>query len=188
MPNPISSVVFCVRNTEQAEEGHVGKWAVVVGQTKRFYDYVIKLDNAIGKEVRDLNNILKTTAESNKVFHYAGETVKLAGKYVNPLIIASSAYDVVTADDKEAVLVKNSVALSTMFSVEGFMKKYMNEKSEEKFANWFTKLVGAHPIRGKAATIAKVAYGTAFCIGSVGAYMLGSKFGDILLGNRGDKK
>lgn len=201
MSNVISSAIFCVRNVDKAEnQGKVGRIAVAAGQGKKLTDYVIGLDNAVGKEARTAVTALKKLAETEKAFEIAGKAINFASEHINPLLCVSAGIDILSAEDKESALVTNTTALTTMFAAEKLMKEYLDEipkltpvknalASAKKFVttNKYTKdaaerlikFAQKDKVKGK---IPMIIHGVAFVAGSCLAYDAGEKFGKLLLG------
>lgn len=192
MSNIISSAIFCVRNVDKAEnQGKEGRWAVADtkmliagGQGKKVFDYVSKLDKTIvGKGAQSAAQFCQKAAKSEKLFDYAGRAVDFASKNVNFLICASAGIDVLTSDDKEAALVTNGTALTSMFAVEHLMKKHLDEIPKmdcmKGIAEKVIKFEKENKCEGK---ISAIIHGVAFVVGSCAAYSVGDKFGHLLIG------
>lgn len=182
MSNPISSIIFCARNIDKAEnQDKVGRWAVAAGQGKKVADYITTLDNEIGKTSRTAVDALKTFAKNEKLLQYAGTAVDWASKKVNPLICISSGIDVLRADDKQSTAITNATALVSMFAVEKVMKNELDNipkiKGVDKIAEKILKFSKETPhMKG----IPAIIHGVAFVTGSVMAYNIGEKFGKKL--------
>lgn len=190
MVNSIATCWFLARNGEQANDGHIGKYAVAIGQAKKIYDEVAALDNAIGKGFQSTADILNGYAASNKIVGGAGKLLKFASQNVNPLIITSAVIDTAMADDKITTGVTSAAGVTAMFGAEKLMKKFLTKESEVKLAQRITDFVKKiHPERaGKIGRIgAYVAYGLAFASASIVGYSGGKKFGKLLIGDKSDK-
>lgn len=182
MSNIVSSAIFCARNVDKAEsQDKVGRWAVAAGQAKKVVDYVVTLDNEVGKNAQTAVSILKKTADEQKILKYAGKAVDFASKNVNPLICVSSAIDVMQAKDKESALVTNAAALGAMFAGESLMKNHLDDfvklDGVDKIAKKVLQFASKHNFKGLPAII----HGTAFVVGSCASYSIGEKFGNLLL-------
>jgi len=179
MSNPISSIIFCARNIDKAEnQGKTGRWAVAVGQGKKVADYVTTLDNEIGKTSRTAVDALKTFAKSEKLLAYAGKAVDIASKNVNPLICVSSVIDVVNSDDKQSAIITNTAALGSMFAVEKVMKDHLDDIPKlECFKDFSEKILKYSKETPHMKGIPAIIHGVAFVAGSVLAYSIGEKLG-----------
>lgn len=188
MPNALSSIVFCYRSEEKAQDGNVARWPVAIGQARNAivtaHDMILSLDNSVSKTAQSATNALAKMTENKKVIQYGGKALKFLGDYTNQLIVASAVYDVWKADDKESAAIKNGVALSSMFLAEGLMKKHFGEKK------LFEIVSDAFKGTSKAKLIAAThgVHGLAFAAVSVASYFAGSKFGDLLIGKKGEDK
>lgn len=182
MSNPISSLLFCARNVDKAEnQGKVGRWAVAAGQAKKVADYVTTLDNKVGKTAKTSVEALKTFSRNEKLLQYAGKAVDFASRNVNPLICVSSAIDVLRADDKQTAAITNATALASMFAVEKVMKNHLDDitkiKGVDKIAEKVLKFSKETPhMKG----IPAIIHGVAFVAGSIAAYSVGEKFGSTI--------
>jgi len=189
MSNPVSSMIFCARNFDKAEnENKVGRWAVVAGQAKKVTDYVVTLDNQLGKESKAAVDVLSKHAKNEKLLDFAGKAVNLASKNINPLICVSSGIDVLRSDDKESTAVVAGSALATMFVGENLMKKHLDDipkiKGVDKIAEKVMKVAKDCKIEGK---VPAIIHGVAFVVGSCTAYNVGEKFGKLLM-NKPEKE
>lgn len=190
MVNSIATMWFLARNGEQAQDGHIGKYAVFVGQAKKIFDEISTLDNQIGKSFTKTADILKGYSESNRIVGGAGKILKFASQNVNPLIIASAALDTAMAEDKVTTGVTSAAGVGAMFGAEKLMKQFLTKEGEAKLAEKITDFVKkCHPEKaGKIGRIgAYVAYGLSFAGASIIGYTGGKKFGKLLLGDNSDK-
>lgn len=195
MSNVVSSVIFCAKNVDKAEnQDKVGRWAVAVGQAKKIFDYVSELDNTIGDDAKAASEALKDFSKNKPVVKYAEKAVNFASKNVNPLICLSSGIDVLNAKDKETAAITNVAALSTMFAVENQMKKHLDDIPKLKVVQkYFEKFKHSEVGRKVINDVEKYAknnkwtkgvpaliHGTAFVVGSCTAYNIGDKFGTLV--------
>lgn|SRR5574344_789878 len=192
----VRSAIFSVRNTDKTENGQIGRATVAAGQAKKVLDYISKLDNTIGKETSEALTALKSASKNDKILKYAGKVIDFSSKNINPLICASSAIDVLRADNPEEKLITDTTALATMFGVEHLMKKHLEKaftKGEEKLLaskgkfEILDKALNALSKFKYAKKISPLAQGVAFVIGSCSAYTVGEKFGNLLV-NRNKQK
>ena len=189
MTNEVAALIFCARNGKKVENGEIGRFPVAIGQANKFVNSVVNLDNAIGKGTKAAVDAFKLAAKGDKLLDYAGKGVKFASEHINPLICVSSGINILTSDDKTATFLQQAPALTTMFSVEKLMKKYMDsDKNEAKLKKWADELLKFAEEKGlgkfSTTTLGKlpaILKGTLFVIGSVSAYSAGQKFGNLLV-------
>lgn len=188
MPNALSSVVFCVRSGEKAEDGNVARVPVAVGQLRNAivtgHEIILSLDNSLSKSAQSAANAFDIWAKNNKIVASGTKAVNVLGKFVNPLIVVSSICDVARSEDKGSAFVTNGLALGSMFAAEGVMKKHFGENKITEIVKGLFE--GKSKITLKA--LSHGTHGLLFCAASLGAYYLGGKFGDVLLGNRKPSK
>ena len=182
MGNVISSAIFCARSVDKAENnGQFGRWAVAAGQAKKVADYVVTLDNSIGKTTHTAVKALETASKGEKLLQYGGKALNFAAEHVNPLICVSSGIDVLMADDKESALIKNVCGLGAMFAVENTMKNHLDDvvkiKGIDKIAKKIMEFAKIHKCEKG---LPAIVHGAAFVLGSCTAYNIGNKFGTLL--------
>ncbi len=187
MSNIVSSAIFCIRNVDKAENhGKIGRWSVAAGQAKKVSDCIFKLEN---KYIKQSAKVIKTFSEGSKIAEYTTKALDFAGKNINPLLCVSAGIDIINSDDKEAAFVTNAAALSSMFTVEKIMNKYLNEIPKMKCLKGITdkvlKFSKGNKVKGK---IPAIIHGVAFVVGSCTAYSIGEKFGKSLVSERVEKK
>lgn len=78
-------------------------------------------------------NMIKSAQESNKFFNGVGKVVNFTADHINPIIVATGALKVATADDKEAAVIQEGIALPTMFLFEAGAKKIIGLPVNKKF-------------------------------------------------------
>ena len=152
MANAVASMIFTMRNADKA----------------------VKTNNPLRGGVALANG----TKVAGSVSHASAVQTasKWAGKIVNPLLIASCAYNVYKSDDKVKTGVSSAAGLTGMFLCEGQMKKGKIGNWVKQGANWLmkkcTKNVKAQNIGTSILT------GLAFVAASIGGYELASKAGE----------
>lgn len=189
MSNAISSAIFCVRGVNKAEtQDKPFRAYIAAGQGTKVFDQISKLDNSIGRGARASIDAFSAVAKNSKALDYAGKALDFVSKNINPLICISAGVDVLNSDDPASAFVTNGTALASMFTVEGLMKKHLDEIPKMNFMKGITekvmKFATKHKVEGKLPTIL---HGVAFVVGSCTAYGVGEKFGDLLVGKKSDK-
>lgn len=181
MSNVVASTIFCIRNTNKVEHGQIGRVPVAMGQAKNVFNTVKELDNSIGKTAQTASSIFNKASKGEKLLEYGGKFVNFASKAVNPLICVSAGIDVITAEDKDTALIKNSLALGSMFAVEKTMKKHMHKVTEIKGVDKIAeKVMSIAKTQKGQKNLATVIGGVAFVIGSCTAYSIGEKLGTVV--------
>lgn len=179
MSNPIASGIFLMRNADKVKHGDISRAPVVGAQAISTINKTAQATEQ-GKKAASALKISETAVEKN-----------IAGKLVNPLIVASSIIKVAESDDKEATGFHEAGALSSMFAfermmnddaVKGLLKGYSTELGEagmEKICNLTKKgyKSGSKPVKIFSAVMGAVAFVAASIIG----YDTGGKIGDKLL-------
>ena len=160
------------------------------------------LGNGSDADVRAVVGTIQTAnagtsifAEVNKTSKYstpACNAARLASKAVNPLLCVAGAARVAASNDRPSALIEETAALSTMFGVEGHMKKQFQEgsllaecklmkNSINKFNNFCSNTRFLKNF--KAGTLGNILKGLAFITGSISAYSLGHIAGEKIADN-----
>lgn len=208
MSNVVSSMIFCARNVDKAEnQGKVGRWPVAIAQANNIFKAVADYDSKLGNTAKAALDAIHTASSEEKLLECATKGVNFLSKNINPLICVSAGLDVLTSDDKEAALATNTAALTSMFAVEGLMKKHLDGliisaknkvltvENAEKIAQKLTKVAKGDKVADKVAEgiikfakddkgkgkVHSIIHGVAFVIGSCTAYDAGDKFGKLLV-------
>ncbi|MCD8025198.1 MAG: hypothetical protein LUE64_06650, partial [Candidatus Gastranaerophilales bacterium] len=147
-----------------------------------------------------LDNIVETTGANTKIG-------AIAQKSINPLLCVAAGVRVLNDDDQYAALIEETSAMTTMFATESVMKylrsattgtsqattgmagkvaEVMESSSTiknltEKASNWYTKL-GTSSNGSAKQTIARIGIDILFVAGSICAYNLGKKLGELISG------
>lgn len=158
-----------------------GKVAKVVGENTK-----------VGRSVAE---VLSGTAKTGIAFKYLSKGLNFASDAVNPLLVVASAARVYSADDKKSALIQEGMAMTAMFSAEGFVKSIFgltgktptlqNHKLLSKFASKVTKFcetnkVLSHLPQGKLKGVIKAA---TFIAASCSAFAAGSGVGKYIADN-----
>ncbi len=204
----IRTSIFSVRNVQKTKEGHVGRAAVALGQTKNVFDAVKELDCGLAKSAQSASNALHAACKKDVLVDGFYKVADKCSHNINPLIWASAGLDVVFAENKKEALVENVSAIGTMRITEELMKKYLDKGVDKavkkaKDSDIAAKIANNNTVKKiseKAGTwiksrnsnlIKKIAKGGApaiikgvlFVVGSCLAYDIGRKFADnVLLG------
>lgn len=178
----VRSGIFCSRSVEKTKEGHPVRAIVGAGQAANLFNYISTLNGKLGNFTDSATQAFKGLAKTNKALNVTDKVVDFASRNVNPLICLSAGVDVLTSDDKEATLVTNTAALTTMFATESLMKKHLEDVPKMKFMKGISEKVMTfakkHHCEGKLPSIIS---GVAFVVGSCTAYDIGNRFGKLLV-------
>lgn len=148
------------RNGYRAQNGEDGRFLVAGAQGVKFVRETAKYNNAFGAGANSILGSINNAAKSDKAFNLLSKGVKFASDNVNPLIACLSAFNVITAEDKQTTLISESGNIGGMFLAEGWMAKNLDK--------YLAKL----PINDKWKPIVR---GIAFVLGSITASTLGQK-------------
>ncbi len=160
-----ASGIFFLRNVDKAAKGNPVRAGV-----------------AACNGTKVLNSIYKTSAMNT--------AASVAGKVVNPLIVASGVYSVIKSDDKVKTAVKEGLGISGMFFLEKQMKSGKLGQQVSKGAKWVMEKLSKN---AKTQSIgAKILCGLAFVGASIAGYDIASKAGesavDILRKHKAQKQ
>lgn len=120
----VATVGFAVRNIDKTTSGDWGRLLVALGQTAN----AIKAGAEHNSYLKSGVNALKKVAESDSVFKGVSKGVKFVSNNINPLIVVSSGYNVLTAkkEERKKTLFSEAGCIAGMFLGEGWMKKNLN--------------------------------------------------------------
>lgn len=158
MYSGVATGIFAIRNADKTMNDNIGRLPVTVGQSAALIKAGAKYSNSAQHVLDTLNDI----AKSDKIFKGISETVNFAAKHVNPLIVASSGYTVLTSDKKKSALITEVGSLAGMFIGEGWMKKNLDG------------ILNKLPINKKWLPVVK---GILFVGGSIGSSTIGQNIG-----------
>ena len=206
MAGPIASVIFIGRGLDKVQHGDISRAPVVAAQVGSLvnnakvdgvFKQISALDDIIPKASDAAVQVVTTgTAETTtkNIINFGSKALDVAGKLVNPLIIASTGVHVLVSDDKEKTLYTEGLGLAGMFTAEKIMKdkaikegiKDTAETVMSKLVDWLannTKLIkDISKTKSSALKIgALIATGIAFAAASIGGYMFGSKLGSSII-------
>lgn len=152
MANAVASMIFSVRNADKAMKTH----------------NPLRGGVALANGARAAGSITHASA--------AQTASKWAGKIVNPLLVASCAYNVLKSDDKVKTAASSGAGLAGMFFCENQMKNGKVGKWVHQGADWLMKKCTKN---AKAQSLgASILTGLAFVAASIGGYELASKGGE----------
>lgn len=154
----VATGIFAARNSGKTTNGDIGRLPVTVGQTTSIVKAASEYGNPFSQALKRGLNALA----SDKVASGLGKAATWASKNVNPLLVASSCFKVVTAkkEEKRNTFIKEAGLLGGMFLGEGWMKKNL------------TKYLDKLPINKKWMPFIK---GITFVAGSITCSTLGHK-------------
>lgn len=120
----VATVGFAVRNIDKTTSGDWGRLLVALGQTAN----AIKAGAEHNSYLKSGVNALKKVAESDSVFKGVSKGVKFVSNNINPLIVVSSGYNILTAkkEERKKTLFSEAGCIAGMFLGEGWMKKNLN--------------------------------------------------------------
>ena len=120
----VATVGFAIRNVDKTTSGDLGRLPVAVGQTVNAIKAGAEYNSFLKRGV----NVVKKVAESDSVFKGISKGVKFVSNNINPLIVVSSGYNVLTAkkEERKKTLFSEAGCIAGMFLGEGWMKKNLN--------------------------------------------------------------
>ena len=165
MSNAISSLIFACRNVNKTENGEIGRAPVAAAQCINVLNQISKYNKVIAKGTDAAVSVFDKMAKEHKSVDYAVKGVKWATKNVNPLICVSGGIKVLMSEDKTTAAIKETAALSAMFSGEAIAK------------NLLPKLIKKLPVGNK---VGAVIEGLLFVGASIASYSVGESIGKDL--------
>lgn len=120
----VATVGFAIRNVDKTTSGDLGRLPVAVGQTVNAIKAGAEYNSFLKRGV----NVVKKVAESDSVFKGISKGVKFVSNNINPLIVVSSGYNILTAkkEERKKTLFSEAGCIAGMFLGEGWMKKNLN--------------------------------------------------------------
>ena len=157
----VATVGFAIRNVDKTTSGDLGRLPVAVGQTVNAIKAGAEYNSFLKKGV----NAVKKVAESDSVFKGVSKGVKFVSNNINPLIVVSSGYNVLTAkkEERKKTIFSEAGCIAGMFLGEGWMKKNLNPIIEKL------------PVSNKWKPVIK---GLIFIGGSIGSSTIGQKLAE----------
>lgn len=204
----VSSIMFAARNTDKCLKGDSARGEVAACQVINAVDSVSnvlnKADGAVESifekvgKTEVLDNIMSSTGAASKVG-------AIAQKAVNPLLCVAAGVRVLKDDDQYAALIEESTAMGAMFGCESLMKYARSaitsseqattglagkvatlvgsssnvSKLAEKASSWYKNL-GTTANGSAKQTLVRVGLDLLFVGGSILAYNIGKKIGEVL--------
>ncbi len=163
--------------------------------------------NSLATNIISAEESIKKMAKGDKVVSGFGKVLNFTADHINPLICATGAIKVLTADDKADAAVREGLALGTMFASEDLAKRTIGMPKISKIngkrtavarEGWYKK----NPFLDKQANALKdycatktvfnkslkflpgTLKGLAFVAASIGGYKLGLSAADLILGEK----
>lgn len=154
----VATVGFAIRNVDKTTSGDLGRLPVAVGQTVNAIKAGAEYNSFLKRGV----NAVKKVSESDSVFKGVSKGVKFVSNNINPLIVVSSGYNVLTAkkEERKKTIFSEAGCIAGMFLGEGWMKKNLNPIIEKL------------PVSNKWKPVIK---GLIFIGGSIGSSTIGQK-------------
>ena len=190
MSNALSTLTFFSRNVGKVKNGGYDRLGATTAQGLGLVGKLVNTEGAVGGAARvamkGINTVSQTTVG------VAGETLcSKAGGLVNKLLVVGAGIRVLTADDKERALYKETAAMGTMLAAEKLVKSDACQEIIEKGSKQLTKVISngfEHfkiKIPGKLGKIINTVVAAAALVGtSIAAYDAGAKAGTYVV----DKK
>ncbi len=163
-PVNFASVGFTYTNANKAASGDLGRLPVAIGQAAAVTKSVAQMKNPASQ---GLNTVLEI-AKTDPVARRLGKIATFASEHVNPLIVASSGFKVLTAskEERKKTFWTEGGCLAGMFIGEGYMKR-------GHLDNAIAKL----PINAKWKPLVR---GLVFIAGSITASTIGQTIGSVI--------
>lgn len=157
----VATVGFAIRNVDKTTSGDLGRLPVAVGQTVNAIKAGAEYNSFLKRGV----NAVKRVAESDSVFKGVSKSVKFVSDHINPLIVVSSGYNILTAkkEERKKTFFSEAGCIAGMFLGEGWMKKNLNPIIEKL------------PVSNKWKPVIK---GLIFIGGSIGSSTIGQILGE----------
>lgn len=190
MSNALSSAVFFSRNVGKVNHGAIDRIGATTAQGLGLVGKLSKTEGAIGgaarTAIKGIDSVSKTTAG------VSGEALcATAGKLVNKLLVVGAGIRVLTSDDKERALYKETAAMGAMLGAEKLVKsdacQTIIKKGSEQVTKGLAKGLEHFNVKlpGKAGKIINAVLAAAALVGaSIAAYDAGAKAGTYVV----DKK
>ncbi len=190
MSNALSSAVFFSRNVGKVNHGAVDRVGATAAQGLGLVGKLSRRTDIVGKSARTAMQGIDKVSQST--VGLAGEELcTKAGKLVNKLLVVGAGIRVLTADDKERALYKETAAMSTMLGAEALVKsdacQTVIKKGSEQVTKGLAKGLEHFNVKlpGKAGKIINAVIAAAALVGaSIAAYDAGAKAGTYVI----DKK
>lgn len=163
-PVNFASVGFTYTNANKAASGDLGRLPVAIGQAAAVTKSLAQMKNPASQ---GLNTVLEI-AKTDPVARRLGKIATFASEHVNPLIVASSGFKVLTAskEERKKTFLTEGGCLAGMFIGEGYMKR-------GHLDNAIAKL----PINAKWKPLVR---GLVFIAGSITASTIGQAIGSVI--------
>lgn len=163
-PVNFASLGFTYTNANKAASGDLGRLPVAIGQAAAVTKSVAQMKNPASQ---GLNTVLEI-AKTDPVARRLGKIATFASEHVNPLIVASSGFKVLTAskEERKKTFWTEGGCLAGMFIGEGYMKR-------GHLDNAIAKL----PINAKWKPLVR---GLVFIAGSITASTIGQTIGSVI--------
>lgn len=145
MPLIFSNGTFCTRRTQSGADAltagnpFVGmmNMDIAAGQVLKAAecasDMAKESKSTIATGITSAEESIKALSKGDKVLSGAGKVMSFTADHINPLICATGAVKVLTADDKEDAAIREGLGLGTMFAFEGAAKKVLGMPKTVKY-------------------------------------------------------
>ena len=82
-------------------------------------------NNALAAGFTSAEESIKALTKSDKILNGFGKVLNFTSNYINPLITATGAIKVITADDKKEAAIRETLGLGPMFAAEAAAKRFI---------------------------------------------------------------
>ncbi len=144
MPSIASNSWFCARRSDSGMEAFANNNPLVAAMNMDIAGaQVLKAGSGLSEIAKTNNNIasgvvsaeesIKSLSKANKVVNGVGKVLSYTADHINPIICATGAIKVATADNKKDAAIEEGAGLGGMFLCEGLAKKGMAMPILSKF-------------------------------------------------------
>ncbi len=158
----VATVGFAIRNVDKTTSGDWGRLPVAIGQTVNAVKAGTEYSTLLKKGV----NVYKVATESSgPIFKGFTKGVLFVSNHINPMIMVSSGFNILTAkkEERKKTFFSEAGCIAGMFLGEGWMKKNLNPIIEKL------------PVSNKWKPVIK---GLIFIGGSIGSSTIGQILGE----------
>lgn len=185
--SPIASLGFFFRNVDKVDGGEYGRIPVAVGQFNTVFKAVKDYDKSIAKGTDAALSIFREAVNNPNALKRTGKVLGFLSEHVNGFIVASSAIQVMRAEDKEREVCIQAPMLGLMFLGEGICKRnYAKVANSATVKNAITKMSKTKVLgkvyntimkRNWGGKVGNIIRGITFLAFSIGFSTVGSKIG-----------
>ena len=145
MPSIVSSGIFSSRRANKGAEAlttnpfvSAMNFDIASGQAANAAKGVANIakqsSNSVASSIVSAEKAIKDLSNSGKFMNGLSKVINFTADHINPLIVATGAVKVATADDKAEAFSREGIALGAMFGSEALAKRYIGMPKVEKDA------------------------------------------------------